>query len=152
MPFMFRTARALSDLGSLVRATALVGFAASFIAPQTATAAQATPSENSIEQRIQALVPSLEEYVSANMKSFDVPGLAVGIVLGDKLVYAKGFGVRSKGGAPVDTQTLFQIGSVAKEFLSTTMAIAVDQGKLHWEDRIVDPDPEFQLRGPVGHA
>jgi hypothetical protein len=32
------------------------------------------------------------------------------------------------------------------------MAIAVDQGKLHWEDRIVDPDPEFQLRGPVGHA
>jgi CubicO group peptidase (beta-lactamase class C family) len=28
------------------------------------------------------------------------------------------------------------------------MAIAVDQGKLHWEDRIVDLDPEFQLRDP----
>jgi CubicO group peptidase (beta-lactamase class C family) len=144
---MFRTACALSDLGSLARATALVGFAASFIAAQT-TAAQASPSENSIEQRIQALVPNLEDYVSANMKSFDVPGLAIGIVASDKLVYARGFGVRSKGGAPVDTQTLFQIGSVTKEFLSTTMAIAVDQGKLHWEDRIVDLDPEFQLRDP----
>jgi CubicO group peptidase (beta-lactamase class C family) len=75
------------------------------------------------------------------MKSFDVPGVAIGIVGGDKLVYAKGFGVRSKGGAPVDTQTVFQIGSVTKGFLSTTMAIAVDQGKLHWDDRIVDLDP-----------
>jgi len=30
------------------------------------------------------------------MKGFDVPGLAIGIVAGDRLVYAKGFGVRSK--------------------------------------------------------
>jgi CubicO group peptidase (beta-lactamase class C family) len=82
------------------------------------------------------------------MKSFDVPGVAIGIVAGNKLIYAKGFGVRSKGGAPVGAQTLFQIGSTTKAFLSTTMAIAVDQGKLHWEDRIVDLDPEFQLRDP----
>jgi CubicO group peptidase (beta-lactamase class C family) len=148
MPFVLRTARSLSALGSLTYAAALVGFAASCIAAQTAAAAEASRSENSIEQRIQALAPSLEEYISANMKSFDVPGLAVGIVVGNKLVYAKGFGVRSKGGAPVDTQTLFQIGSVTKAFLSTTMAIAVDQGKLHWEDRIVDLDPDFQMRDP----
>jgi CubicO group peptidase (beta-lactamase class C family) len=45
------------------------------------------------------------------MKAFDVPGLAMGIVAGDKLVYAKGFGVGSKtGGVPVDTHTVFQIG------------------------------------------
>jgi CubicO group peptidase (beta-lactamase class C family) len=82
------------------------------------------------------------------MKSFDVPGLATGIVAGDKLIYAKGFGVRAKGGAPVDTQTLFHIGSTTKAFLSTTMAIAVDRGKLHWDDRIVDLDPDFQMRDP----
>ncbi len=148
MPFMFRIHRAAAAVSSMACAAALVGFAASFIAAQTAAAAEATPSEVSIEQRIQALVPSLEDYVSANMKSFDVPGLAIGIIAGDKLVYAKGFGVRSKGGAPVDTQTVFQIGSVTKGFLSTTMAIAVDQGKLHWDDRIVDLDPDFQLRDP----
>jgi CubicO group peptidase (beta-lactamase class C family) len=145
---MLRTHRAATALSSLVCAAALIGFAASFIVAQTAAAVEATPSESSIEQRIEALVPSLESYVSANMKSFDVPGVAVGIVAGDKLVYAKGFGVRSKDGAPVDTQTVFQIGSVTKGFLSTTMAIAVDQGKLHWEDRVVDLDPDFQLRDP----
>jgi CubicO group peptidase (beta-lactamase class C family) len=148
MPFMFRSACALSDLGSVARTSALVGFAAFFIAAQTAAAAEATPTENSIEQRVQALVPSLEEYVAVNMKNFDVPGVAIGIVAGDKLVYAKGFGVRSKGGTPVDTQTIFQIGSVTKAFLATTMAIAVDQGKLHWDDRVIDLDPEFQLRDP----
>ena len=149
MPIMFQTGRALSALGSLACTTALVAaFVALSISSQTAAAAEATPSENSIEHQIQALVPGLEEYISANMKSFDVPGLAIGIVAGNKLIYAKGFGVRSKGGAPVNTQTLFQIGSTTKAFLSTTMAIAVDRGKLHWDDRIVDLDPDFQLRDP----
>jgi CubicO group peptidase (beta-lactamase class C family) len=82
------------------------------------------------------------------MESFGVPGLAIGIVAGDQLVYAKGFGVRRKGGAPVDTQTIFQIGSATKAFLATTMAIAVDQGMLHWDDRIVDLDRDFQMRDP----
>jgi CubicO group peptidase (beta-lactamase class C family) len=149
MPFIFRTGRALSALGLLACATALVAaFVALSIASQTAVTAEATPSETSIEQHIQALVPNLEDYVSANMKSFDVAGLAIGIVADNKLIYAKGFGTRAKGGAPVDTQTLFQIGSTTKAFLSTTMAIAVDRGKLHWDDRIVDLDPDFQMRDP----
>ena len=83
------------------------------------------------------------------MKAFDVPGLAIGIVADDRLVYAKGFGVRSKaGGAPVDSRTVFQIGSTTKAFLTTTMAIMVDRGKLRWDDRVVDLDPEFQLKDP----
>jgi hypothetical protein len=92
----------------------VAAFVALSIASQTVAAAEATPSEASIEQHIQALVPSLEDYISANMKSFDVPGLAIGVVAGNKLIYAKGFGARTKGGAPVDTQTLFQIGSTTK--------------------------------------
>ena len=76
------------------------------------------------------------------------PEFAVGIVANDKLIYAKGFGSRSKGGAPVDTQTIFQIGSATKAFLSATMAIAVDKGKLHWDDRVIDLDPEFQMHDP----
>jgi CubicO group peptidase (beta-lactamase class C family) len=109
--------------------------------------AASIPSQASIERQVQALAPSLEDYIAANMKSFDVPGLAIGIV-GDKLIYAKGFGARSKGGPPVDTKTIFQIGSTTKAFLSATLAIAVDQGKLHWDDRVVDLDPDFQMRDP----
>src|SRR6516225_4431680 len=149
MPLTLRSDRALSALDSPVTTSALLAAAITLaVAVHRAAAAAPTPPEASIEQQVQALVPSLEDYIATNMKAFDVPGLAIGVVAGDKLIYVKGFGVRTKGGAPVDPQTLFQIGSVTKAFLSTTMAIAVDRGKLHWEDRIIDLDPEFQMRDP----
>lgn len=105
-------------------------------------------ADDAMEDRVQALVPNLEAYIQNGMKAFDNPGLAIGIVTGDKLVYAKGFGVRSKGGEPVDTKTVFQIGSTTKAFLATTMAIAVDRKTLAWDDRIVDLDDDFQMKDP----
>ena len=110
-------------------------------------AADSKPDQN-VERRVQELGPKLDTYVVNGMKAFDVPGIAIGIVTGDKLVYSKGWGVRRKGGPPVDTSTLFQIGSTTKAFLATTMAIAADHGKFHWDDRVVDLDPDFQLNDP----
>ena len=116
--------------------------------PAAARAQPALPSP-AIEARIQAMVPDLEAYTSSAMKAFGVPGLAIGIVAGDRLVYAKGFGVRSKAGAaPVDPRTVFQIGSTTKAFLAATQGIMVDRGKFHWDDRVVDLYPAFQLRDP----
>jgi CubicO group peptidase (beta-lactamase class C family) len=101
------------------------------------------------EARIQALVPDLEAYANNAMQTFGVPGFAIGIVSGDRLVYAKGFGVRSKaGGTPVDSHTVFQIGSTTKAFLAATQGIMVDRGKFRWDDRVVDLYPEFQLKDP----
>ena len=92
--------------------------------------------------------PALEAYIADGMKDFDDPGLAIGIVSGDRLVYAKGFGVTRKGGTPVDPDTIFQIGSTTKAFLATTLAIGVDRGLFAWDDRVVDLSPEFQLEDP----
>ena len=103
-------------------------------------------ADEATEARIEALKPELEAYIAAGMKNFDLPGLAIGIVTGDRLVYAKGFGVRRKGGEPVGTETVFQIGSTTKAFLATTMAIAVDKEKLAWDDRVADLEPDFQLK------
>jgi CubicO group peptidase (beta-lactamase class C family) len=128
---------------------ALVAGALSSVTMRETGWAQPAPSGPAMEARVQALIPELETYIANSMKAFDVPGLAIGIVTGDRLVYAKGFGVRSKaGGAAVDTRTVFQIGSLAKAFLATTMAIAVDRGQLRWDDRVVDLHPAFQLKDP----
>ena len=105
-------------------------------------------AEETMEARIEALEPKLEAYIASGMKAFDDPGLAIGIVTGDKLVYAKGFGVGRKGGAPVDPDTIFQIGSTTKAFLATTLAIGVDRKLFKWDDRVVDLYPEFQLKDP----
>jgi len=122
---------------------------ASFNLENVAWPAEASKSDAAMEDRVRALIPDIEAYIVSGMKGFDVPGLAIGIVANDRLVYAKGFGVRSKSsGLPVHTRTIFQIGSTTKAFLAATEAIMVDRGKLRWDDRVVDLDPEFQLKDP----
>ena len=117
--------------------------------PNTAKAAEPSKTKATIEGRVQELIPDIEAYITSGMKGFDIPGLAIGIVANNRLIYAKGFGVRSKSnGLPVDTRTVFQIGSTTKAFLTATMAIMVDRGKLRWDDRVVDLYPEFQLKDP----
>ena len=110
---------------------------------------RAWAADTQIEATVETVRPEAEAYIAAGMKTFDSPGLAIGIVANDRLVYSKGFGVRSKaGGAPVDTRTVFQIGSATKGFLAATMALMVDRGKFKWDDRVVDLDADFRLKDP----
>ena len=108
----------------------------------------ASPAQEAMAERIAALTPEIEAYVAKGMADFGVPGVAVGLVTGDRLVYAKGFGVGRTGGAAVDSGSVFQIGSTTKAFLSATLAIAVDRGKLAWDDRVIDRYPDFRLADP----
>jgi CubicO group peptidase (beta-lactamase class C family) len=132
---------------------ALLLVAITIVAPiGTATrvwAEQGSQRPSGTEARVTAMIPELESYIAGGMKSFDVPGLAIGIVADDRLVYARGFGLRGRpNGAPVDPATVFQIGSLTKAFLSATLAIMVDRGKLRWDDRVTDLDPGFQMKDP----
>ena len=119
------------------------------VCQEAGLAADSSKPDPALETRIQGVIPDLEQYIASGMKAFDVPGLAIGIVANDKLVYGKGFGVRAKeGGATVDTRTVFQIGSATKGFLATTLAMMVDRGRLKWDDRVVDLYPDFQMKDP----
>ncbi|WP_226019038.1 serine hydrolase [Novosphingobium sp. FKTRR1] len=91
----------------------------------------------------------IDATVQQLMANDGVPGMAVGIVEGGKTVLAKGYGVRELGKpAPVDARTLFQIGSTTKAFTSAALALLAEQGKLGWDDRVVDHLPEFQMADP----
>ncbi len=95
---------------------------------------------------IAPLIPQLEDYVVKGMQKTGVPGVAVGIVYQDKVVYLKGFGVRKAGEpAPVDVDTVFQLASVSKSIASTVVAVLVSQHKVSWDDKIADIDPDFKL-------
>ena len=76
----------------------MVAMFSSVTIQNVARAMELVKPEAAPENRIQALIPDIEAYIANGMSAFDVPGLAIGIVAGDKLVYAKGFGLRSKGG------------------------------------------------------
>jgi len=92
---------------------------------------------------------STDAVVERARKTFDVPGIAVAVVKDGRVVYSKGFGVRKLGeAAPVTENTLFGIASNTKAFTSASLAMLVDEGKLHWNDRVIDYLPSFQMSDP----
>jgi len=83
------------------------------------------------------------------IKDYQVPGLAIGIIVDGHLVYAKGFGFRDvEKKLPVSNDTLFAIGSCTKAFTAFTLGTLVDEGELHWDEKVIDVFPEFRLHDP----
>ena len=76
----------------------------------------------------------LDAYISAAIREWKIPGVAVGIVKNDSVVFAKGFGVRTLGKPElVDENTLFAIASDTKAFTGVVVAMLVDDGRLKWD-------------------
>ena len=92
---------------------------------------------------------AIDSLVEKVMKSFDVPGIAVGIVKDGKVIHAKGYGVRSlQSKLPTTEHTSFGIASNSKAFTAAALGILVDRGKISWNDKVRDYIPEFKLYDP----
>ncbi|MGD2135536.1 MAG: serine hydrolase [Gemmatimonadales bacterium] len=91
----------------------------------------------------------LDGYVQDVMRDWEAPGVAVAVVKNDRVVYARGFGVRRVGGSdPVDEHTVFAIASTSKAFTAAALGMLVDAGRLQWDDRVTDHLVGFQLHDP----
>ena len=96
-----------------------------------------------------APLQGFDDYVNRAIKDWEVPGLAIAVIKDDKIVFAKGYGVRELGKpSPVDERTLFAIGSSSKAFTAATVAMLVDEGKLKWDDPATKYLPSLQLYDP----
>lgn len=88
--------------------------------------------------------------VAAALKAFNIPGAAIGVVEGGRILLAKGYGVLEVGGtAKVDADTIFPIASMSKSFTTAVMASQVDEGKLDWDRPVRDYLPWFRMYDPV---
>ncbi|MBC7829485.1 MAG: serine hydrolase [Chitinophagaceae bacterium] len=82
---------------------------------------------NPFQQRF----PLIDRYIDSLMKTWNIPGLALGIVYGDQLIYGKGYGYRDlENKLPVQTATIFPIASNTKLFTATTACMLAMEGKL----------------------
>ena len=86
---------------------------------------------------------AIRDYVSDSLTKFGVPGAAITIVNSPYTYYVV-CGDRSDG-KPIDSNTVFQIGSLTKGFLATTMALMVQRDKMKWSDTVVTHQWDFQL-------
>jgi CubicO group peptidase (beta-lactamase class C family) len=93
--------------------------------------------------------PGLDARIEAAMREHEVPGVALAIVENGEVVLSRGYGVRQLGNSePVDADTLFPTGSTGKAVTAVALAILVDEGKLDWDDRVIDHLPAFRMHDP----
>lgn len=68
------------------------------------------------------------------------------IMVNGKVVYAEGFGMaKREKSIPVDTATLFNIGSISKVYVATAIMLLVDDGKVSLDRPVKDYLPEFKM-------
>lgn len=100
-------------------------------------------------QSLDEKLKEIDAYAQRVQAEWNVPGMAIAIVKDDKVVFAKGYGVRALGKTErVDENTQFAIASNSKAFTTASLAILVDEGKLKWDDKVSNYLPDFQMYDP----
>ena len=94
----------------------------------------------------QELKIALEAYFNKAIASGEIVGAGVSIVKGDSIVVSEGYGKRSvKKDPKVNGETVFRLGSLSKGFTGVLVAELEDEGKLNFDDKVVDYIPEFHF-------
>jgi len=97
---------------------------------------------------------AIDRYVRSEMEAQRIPGLALGIVHGDRIVHVQGFGQAEKSGPDVTPQTPFLIGSVTKSFTALAIMQLSEAGRVQLDApvqrylpwwRVADPDASTQV-------
>jgi len=78
---------------------------------------------------------AVEDYVKAEMQRQHIPALSLLVAKGGKIVLTEGFGLANvELQVPAKPETIFQSGSVGKQFTATTVMMLVEEGKIGLED------------------
>ena len=85
----------------------------------------------------------VDDYIRSEMKSQQIPGLALAVIKDGRIVIAKGYGLANvEHEVPVKPETIFQSGSTGKQFTATAVMMLVEEGKLNLEDKITKYFPD----------
>ena len=90
-----------------------------------------------------------DQRVEQLRKLIGVPGVSIAIVEDGKVTLAQGWGVRDiTTNKAVDADTIFFTGSTGKAFTNAALATLVDEGKIKWDDKVIDHMPDFRMWDP----
>lgn len=113
-----------------------------FVFALVISSATAKAQQRSIDSRLEGF----DAYMAQVLKDWNVPGIGVGIVVKDKLVFAKGYGYRDYGKKlPFTQNTVQPIASNTKLFTAISAGLLVDEGKLDWDKPIRQYVPSIKF-------
>ena len=91
----------------------------------------------------------LSQRIESLRQHFGAPGVSIAIVENGRTTFSRGFGtIDLAHPGPVDADTNFAIGSVSKAFTATALALLVDEGRIGWDDKVIDHLTEFRMYDP----
>lgn len=92
-------------------------------------------------------IPAIDKFIEQARVEWHVPGVAVSIVQGDKVLLSKGYGLAKYGAdQKVDENTIFQLASISKAFTAAAIGVQVDAKKIAWDEEIIRILPAFALK------
>ena len=97
-------------------------------------------------ERARIALEGFDSVVEKALSDYNVPGLAIGVVVDGQVVMAKGYGYRDvEKQLPVTPDTIFPIGSPTKGFATFLMGMMIEEGLFEWDTAVIDVLPEFRL-------
>jgi len=98
------------------------------------------------KQPIISFTDKVDSLVAVKMNQYNIPGLAIGIVKDDSILYTRGYGVNSlKSQELITANTIFHTGSVSKIFTALAVMNLVKDGRLSLDDKLVDVVPNLNF-------
>lgn len=117
------------------------------LAPASAMAAEPPATDPSQDPAVREAIALLDLWIAEQVEYGEIPGLAIAVVQGDRLVWAKGYGVADlSAGTPMTPETPLRVGSVSKMFTATAVLQLRDAGKLRLSDPVVRHLPWFKVK------
>lgn len=79
----------------------------------------------------------LDDFIAEQVKFRKIPGLSVAVLRDGKVVRSRGYGFANlESASPVTADTVYEIGSISKQFASEAVMLLVEDGKVNLDDPI----------------
>src|SRR5262249_5863427 len=115
--------------------------------PEPAAKATTRPARLAEDEKVASGIRLLEAWIESQMAYRGLPGLSIGILYDQDLVWAKGFGYADvEKRTPATPGTIYRIASISKLFTSTAILQLRDQGKLQLDDPVARHLSWFKLK------
>lgn len=126
------------------------GFASLQAAPigaKASAAGTAEPTATLPPARLKATLKDYKRWLDIIAAHGDVAGLATAVVQDDKVVFERTVGYANAATKQAITpHTVFRLASLSKAFATAVTGLLVEDGRLHWDTRLVDVLPYFKLK------
>jgi CubicO group peptidase (beta-lactamase class C family) len=93
-------------------------------------------------------IHAIDTYITSQMQRLHIPGIALGIVHKDQIIYAHGYGVAGPTGRPMTAHTPFVLASISKSFTALAVMQEVAQGKIALDAPVQRYIPWFHVATP----